>query len=239
MKKLLLMILALMMVCGVCAMAEENPTEISADPESLVFDSFWANEDGEVEIDYEEGGFRICVMLEDGDTCYRWDYNAGYNAENKKLTVGYAAKLHTPIENKDGATGWTVDYEDSDLTNESTFEINGEGKLVWFDAKEDTGKDLAFAKIGRFGGKWISGEYKVEFTWTENHYAVCGDIAGDDETLLMNGFYNAENNTVEAMGTKGDSEENYESVFSFTEDGKLLWQDEKVPGAKDLQFERE
>ena len=45
--------------------------------------------------------------------------------------------------------------------------------------------------------------------------------------------------TVEEMGTKGDSEENYESVFSFTEEGKLLWQDEKVPGAKDLQFERE
>jgi len=239
MKKLLLMILALMMICGVCAMAEENPSEVPANPESLVFDSIWANEDGQVEIDYEEGGFRICVILEIGDNWYRWDYNAGYNAESRKLTVGYAAKLHTSIENRDENTGWTEDYEDNDFTNESTFEINEDGKLVWFDAKEDAGKDMTFEKIGWFGGKWVSGGYAVEFAWTEDHYTVYADIEGDSEILLMNGVYNAENNTVEAMGTKGDSEENYDAVFSFTEDGKLLWQDEKIPGAKDLQLERE
>jgi hypothetical protein len=98
---------------------------------------------------------------------------------------------------------------------------------------------MTFAKIGRFGGTWVNGEYKVEFTRTEDHYTVYCTIAGDSEILLLNGMYNAEKDTVEAMGTKGDSEENYESVFSFTEEGKLLWQDEKVPGAKDLQFERE
>ena len=253
MKKMIALCLVAALLSASYAFAESDSQP--ADPESLKFESKWISDLYTADIWYEEEGFRVSVIWEDLTDRIQWDYNCYYAAETGTLVSVSAIKSHGSLEDIENNTGWVTDYEN--LENDVTFAVNENGNLTWQDPIENAGEGLEFKKIGHFEGTWFCDRAEIEITWADEWYTIFitwANSASEERQWMLNGFYQAEDNTVEGLGMEtlvvydenGNvvsstdvNPEGCKAVFSFNEEGKLLWQDEQVPETEGLQFEKD
>ena len=134
------------------------------------------------------------------------------------------------------------------------------GLLRWQDAREDAGAGIGFEKIGWFEGDFICGDYFMSCMWSDLSgledgesfvgYTLTIDQVSDDSGIYWTYRceYNADDNTLTAIGSKeipaedGEALEivydDGEAVFSFDEEGNILWQDKVEHTGDDLMFMR-
>lgn len=144
MKKLFAIILVLVLALTGVAFAEEEKLPPMPE-EAAVYEGTWACERASIEMTWEEEGFRVFISWgSSAAETSEWEYSCYYNAETNSLEA-MPTGIHT--DNVYGADGEivssTVIYEDG----EATFTLDGEGHLLWHDAKEDAGKDMLFEKV--------------------------------------------------------------------------------------------
>ena len=140
-------------------------------------------------------------------------------------------KIYAPAE-YDG-------FDDEDTV--TVFYINGRGRLRWQDGRENTGADLEFVNIGRFGGDWINDDEGVyaSFDWARGedgfYIVVIQRISPDGKQhalYAMTGLYNEETKKLECDGSVymvgegnqlGEGEE-CDAFFSMMENGHILYE---------------
>ena len=256
MKKICLLLLALVLMLTVAPLALAEETD-AAEPEAVaMYDSEWRSENAWAEVVAEDGGFKIFIVKDtDGQVCC-WQYSALYNGETKRLVSVMNVLKSVVIFTDDGGMeiGDSLYEEEVD----ASFELNEEGRLIWHDGKEDAGKDIAFEKIGWFDGStWACDRASIEMYWEEEGYKVnvsWGSSAWEETEWDYSCYYNPENNTLVSMpfGTRTEYEyddnglvKNWQEVyndgnatFSLDDEGRLIWQDEKEDAGAGMRFER-
>ncbi len=254
-KTLVAVLLALTMLLGCAALAEEQEKDYAElYPESLVFDSRWAADNTILDACCEDGGFRVSITRDDSlEERTIWEYSPLYDRETGTLIASlFGLKTHQYLDMDGEVIRQTVEYEDGS----AVFALNADGSLVWKDEKEDAGKDLVFAKIGRFDGIYVCDRASIELIWNgEGAYSVLiewADSVSECHYWLMNGYYNPETDAIEAMGTEsvaqfGDdgeitdvqevNEEGCSAVFSFDGQGNLLWTGTEGTNTDGMVFE--
>ena len=252
MKKVISILLAVMML-GVIACAA-SADEVSRPEGGNKFESNWAIAGGLVEIDFEEEGYKIGLDIwkPEENMGSVWQYSCIYEAESDSLkSVSSSRTDYTyDIDTNERTYGQPV-YEDFDDENQITeFTIDKDGFLIWKDGREDAGAGLKFMNIGVFDGVWENEAEEVltEVMWNggdenEMYYTVYitrGKTDGERYTnFLMTGDYDPATGKLTVKGictlfTKGadgeytseDDGEEYEAVFSKTEDGRVLFETE-------------
>ena len=248
MKKMISILMAVMLL-GVCVCAAS--AETVPQPEGgKKFENDWAYLGGKVQIDYEEEGYRVRVDIDKPDVKGGtiWEYSCYYHADTDSLVSVSSSRTDYAYDLNTGeAVFASSTYSGLDEEKKNTeFTINGEGKLIWKDGREDAGAGLTFTNIGRFEGVWKNEaeETEVEFTWDgidKFEYTVYIERGKRDaETYavyLMTGDYDPATGKLTAMGTittftknaSGEYEakedgETYDAIFSKTADGKLFYE---------------
>jgi len=239
MKKLISLLLVLCLsIAAAAVFAEESTGNYVADhPEAAPYESVWVAEDGDWRIESfgEDDGVRLMIVHKLGDNKEDiWEYAAAMGQDGTLTTVPFRQHYQ-----KDTATDEYTDYyEDGD----AVFTINEEGKLIWKDLKEDAGKDLAFDKIGSFfGGRWMKGDIEVYFyEWYDAQYDIRLYKRGANNEILkdaiLKGDYNAETNTVTAIG-EFEGEEPFTVTFSYDEKGQILWNENGESTVMELSYQ--
>ena len=250
MKKTLSILLAMMMLFAIAGAAAE---EIPQPEGGKKFESDWAFRGGLAEIYYEEEGYRVTLFIENTENSSgtEWEYSCYYSEEADALISVSSSKTEYTYNEETGDREYKDDtYNDFDDDKTYTeFTVDENGCLNWKDGHENAGADLQFSNIGRFEGLWrnVSEAVEVEFTWNgladEERFEYTVYItSGSDQAdtysqYLMNGEYDPATGKLTANGTctvftkndKGefdsaDDGEEFEAVFSKTEDGKLLYE---------------
>lgn len=246
MKKFVSILMALLVAMSVMAVAVAEEETFTEPEGGRKFSTVWALAGGKVNVDFEEGGYRVSVDLTtDLEHGTLWQYNCYYVEADDTLESIYSSKTPYTLLNGQKELG-EPEYEGMDEEGMSaTFAINN-GVLTWNEPHENSGADLEFRNIGNFEGKWINEaeEVVVEITWMGldedeffyNVYITRGNEQSHTD-FLMNGFYNEETGKLECMGTattftlNADGEydttednENYDAFFSELEDGKILFE---------------
>lgn len=244
MKKLMIVLVILLaMVLGAsCASADD------AD----IFISDWANTENGLKADIEriDGELSVTVETLTGKELFIWQYNATYDEASNTLKATDGKKSSLTWKNGARIVGDAV-YTDGT----AVFSFDDEDQLIWKDEKEDAGKDLPMTDIGSFEGTWLHERTSIQITWSDDHYDVWIDwpeSATEAYNWMLNGVYDAENEALNAYGTKtffvyDDSgevvsadEQNSEVNAEFTkvEEGKINWRDDDE-GIDDMIFELE
>ncbi len=217
MKSMLAALLALTMVLGCAALAEDaEKSYTDLYPESRVFDSQWAAGSFKADLLAEDEGFRVTVIRSDSLTQRTvWDYSAQYNGETRTLEAPlFGCKTRQELSPEGEVLSETVEYEDG----AAVFSLNDAGALVWEDRKEDAGKGLEMGKIGRFEGRYLCDRAVIEILWEDgNAYSVqieWADSAFASHVWMLTGTYDPAADTLRTLGM--------ESVFEYAEDGTFL-----------------
>ncbi len=226
MKKLFAMILALCLLAAAAALAEEDDIGYYPDehPECLPYLSAWVAEDGDwrVEMYGEDGGIKPMIIHRLGDNKEDiWEYAVALNGDKTALTavpLGLHYRQDTVTYNWD-----EIYYEDGD----AVFSLDGDGRLVWNDLKEDAGRGLAFEKIGNFiGGRWMKGDTEVIFyDWYEGEYDIRCFTYENDEIVadaILKGAYDPATDTVTAEGYF-DPDAPITVTFSYDDHNNVVW----------------
>lgn len=244
MKKLFALILALCLsLTALAALAEEEDDEFGYYPddypESKVFMSTWVAKDGEwrIEMYGEDGCIKPYIVHRLGDNKEDiWEYATELDANNSYQLTAVPFGLHYKQDTVSGE--WDVTYyEDGD----ATFILNENGKLVWNDLKEDTGKGLEFDKIGSFfGGHWVKGDIDVLFyDWYEGEYDIrCYQYGENDEILadaILKGTYDPATDTITADGYF-DPDKPITVTFSYDEQSRVVWTEDGVSTPMELSL---
>ncbi len=247
--------LAGLVMLGSCAaLAEDGDKDYSElFPQSMVYDSVWIADGVKLDAVCEDGGFRVSVIRQNLDDRTTWEYSPLYDAEAGTLVdVGSGLKTYEKLDENGEVTETKVEYE----AGSATFTLNENGTLTWNDGMEDAGKGLAFVKFGRFEGRYVCDRASIEILWNyEDAYEVrihWADSAYVDYEWMMTGIYNAEKNTLEALGMETRTEygengdilsvtdvtpEGCEAVFCFNENGNLLWTGTEGVNTDGMEFE--
>ena len=239
MKKLLALVLALCLtVSAVAAFAEEDIADyLDSHPEAAAYVSAWAAEDGDWRIEFynEDGGIKTAVYHRLGDNLEDiWEYSVAMG-EKGTLT---AVPLGLHYKQDTVSDQWDVTYyEDGD----ATFCFDENGNLIWNDLKEDAGKGLVFAKIGRFfGGRYMKGDIEVDFfEWYDDEYDVRLFQRGENGEILkdaiMKGPYDAATDTLTVTG-EFENEDPMTITFSFNESNEVVWTENGESTAMDYSY---
>ncbi len=259
-KRIAILVVLMMAVLCMTAFAEEE-AESTVNPEALsLFSSEWVDGYTSAKIYAEEGQWRVWITGAGGTT--EWDYCCRFDEEQKTLV-----SVDEPINVK---TEITIDEEGSEIgrnevysDGKAVFALDGDGKLIWKDEKEDAGAGFAFEKIGWFQGVWIAGEdlashyelncywdieepaegeiysgYKIEITRDDNGACTCWlySCMYEPETNLLKTLFA----TKEFSGQEGDPfttvYEDGDAEFSFDDDGCIRWNDKIEDAGEGLQF---
>ena len=259
MKKILPVLLALLLASPAlpCALAEEGYEYGKVPEAALKFDSVWVSEDaGRVQTFREDGSLKVMIqrMAEYPDG-FQWEYGTDYDEATGTLRSTYGIKFAIAWD-EDGSGGSEITdtlYEDG----AATFEISGDGKLLWHDAKEDAGKGAAYTKIGRYDGtKWVSGRASIEMYWEEEGYKVFihwGGSASEAAEWSYSCYYDAETDSMSEAGFGLKEEVTYapdgtvsewktvyedgSATFYTDAEGYLIWKDEKEGAGDGMRFE--
>ena len=240
MKKLFALFLVLCLsITAVAAFAQDDTVDyLESHPEAAPYVSVWVAENGAWRIESfdEDGGIRVSVIHRLGNSREDvWEYSAAMNENGTLLAVPLG--LHYQRDTVTNDLHETY-YEDGD----AVFTINEEGKLIWKDLKEDAGKDLAFDKIGSFfGGRWMKGDIEVYFyEWYDAQYDIRLYKRGANNEILkdaiLKGDYNAETNTVTAIG-EFEGEEPFTVTFSYDEKGQIRWNENGESTVMELSYQ--
>ena len=249
MKKLISMLLAVAlavtMMCGAVLAEEENGVP---QPEGgKKFESDWAIRGVVMQINYEEEGYRVYIesAIPEEMRGIVWEYACFYSEEKDALEAVTASKCCYTLD----PVTFEEQYAPSEYEGfveegkDVSFTIDENGKLLWQDGYENQGADLEFLNIGHFEGRWANEaeEVTVDISWNglldEEHFDYTVYIRrGGEQTytlFLMNGTFNPETGKLECLGTATsftdgqaaeDDGESYDAFFSFTGDGKLLFE---------------
>ena len=252
--KALAALLALVLLLGCSALAEEKPDYAELVPESLVFQSDWVAGNFKLDAVAEDGGFRVMIVRSDSLTERTvWEYSPLYSSETASLAdSGFGSKLHETLDLYGEVTDTTVEHEDG----AAVFSLDENGHLVWKDEKEDAGKGLEFVKIGRFSGTYVCDRAQIEIVWdSETQYSVLihwAESATVSHDWMMNAVYNAELDALEAMGMESRTEydangeiisvedvneEGCTALFRFDENGMLRWTGTEGVDSEGMAFE--
>ncbi len=253
MKKTVCALAGLALVGSCAAMAEGEKDYGERVPESLVYESCWAADGMLLEAVSEDDGFRVSITAAgiEGNTV--WEYSPLYNAETGALEAPFfGTKTVETLDLNGDVSAWETVYDDGG----AVFTLDGNGCLKWQDTKEDAGKDLVFKKIGRFAGTYACGRALIGITWDyEDAYDIMiqwGDSASVTYSWNFKGVYDPASDTLEALGmetrTEYDengeivsvedvTEEGCEAVFSFNDDGKLIWSGTEGANTDGMEFE--
>ena len=260
MKKWTALLVALMMT-ALCAVSLAEETGSTVSPEAIaLYSSEWTDGFTSVRIFAEEDHWRVWVVSADGTA--EWDYCCLYDAAEKTL------KADTDLENTKSII--TMDEEGSVTANDvvytdgaAVFSLNGEGKLIWKDEKEDAGAGFAFEKIGWYEGLWVCGEetgsrYELNCYWDveepgdgnvySGYKVEIERYDGEEYThWVYSCFYDAETNTLSSIfGSKEYAEKEGDAIntvyddgeaeFSFDDEGCICWKDKVEDAGNGLQF---
>ena len=255
MKKVIGILLAVMMFfLAACAAADEVPQPEGGKK----FESDWAVPGGIMEVYYEEEGYRVYIQIEQPDALSgsEFEYSCYYQDETDSLLSISSIRNDYTVDPDTGDQIYAQEnaYEGIDEEGKETvFAIDPDGFLTWKDGHDDAGAGLKFVNIGQLQGVWRNEAegVEVEFMWDglydpekfDYTVYIIRETAGTDDyrSYLMTGTYDAAAGKLTASGsgtlfTKNESgefdsvddEENTEAVFSFTEDGKLLYETENI-----------
>ena len=234
MKKMIAMILMLSMLLTCAAFAEEEDY-VPMPEEAAAYEGEWASEQTDIEIFWEEEGFRVSIRRKNNEReSTEWGYSCYYNEESNAL-ISMATVIRTEIVHNeaDDVESFSDVYDDGN----AVFSLDKEGYLIWYDEKEDAGKDLRFKKVDRYSGTWVcdrarmevdleDGGYKVFISWASS----ASEVTEWEYSCVMDYV----NNALEAMpfgirtdlvyGENGDIVstnviyENGEATFSLTDE---------------------
>ena len=142
MKKVLLLMLALVMLTGI-ALAEE---ELPPMPEQAeVFEGVWQCDRATVDICWEEEGFRALITW--GSSAWEqteWQYSCYYHDEDNTLVaVPFGTRTEVVYDDDGGTVSATEIYNDG----EAVFFLDEEGYLIWQDQKDNSGEGMRFKKL--------------------------------------------------------------------------------------------
>ena len=262
MKKWMALLTALVMTVLCAAATAEEKTETAAvNQEALkLFSSEWADGFASIKVYAEEDYWRVYIVNESGST--EWEYSCRFDeAEQALISRDEEANVKTEISIDE--EGSEIDRKDVYSDGKARFSLNGEGKLIWKDEKEDAGAAYAFEKIGWFQGVWIAGE-DIDSRWELYCY---WDVDEPTEAETYSGYkveieryegeaythwtygcnYDPENNTLTSFtGTKEFAEKEGEPISTVYDDGKakffmddegcVRWTDENENAGEGLQF---
>ena len=249
MKKLIGILMAVMMLAAFACAASAD--EVPQPEAGKKFESDWAIPGGFAQIVYEEEGYRITLEKDEADgTGSLWQYNCYYHEDTDSLLSVFSSRTAYTIRQETGDKVYEdAVYEGLDEENQSTeFAIDADGFLTWKDGHDDAGAGLKFTNIGRFDGVWKNEaeEVNVEFLWNGDSedemfytvYILRGNVGAEHyASFLMNGTYDPAAGKLTAYGTctlftrnasgeyeSSDDGEEYDAVFSRTEDGKVFYE---------------
>ena len=108
-------------------------------------DTTWVCDRASIEIAWQDEGYKVFVQW--GSSAWEnteWDYSCYYDAETNTLTaLPFGVKTELTYDDSGNVTKWVDVYTDG----EATFRLDGNGRLLWEDAKEDAGKGMAFEEV--------------------------------------------------------------------------------------------
>ena len=242
MKRIIAVLTALAMLLTLtAALAEEETAPAYEDehPGVLAYSSVWVSEDmstwAEIGCLYD-GMEALLVRMTGEDTFTSWEYLPLFDDETGSLKADNGMKADNTAEGE-MITDSEYAYEDG----VATFSLDEQGHLIWADEKEDAGAGLEFIKIGNFVGDYVCDRASISIRWTGERYAVdveWGDSAEVTYNWVMGGDYSAADDTLPVQGLcqkltflengeidpEADTEEKEVSaVFSFNDDGFLIW----------------
>ncbi len=260
MKKKIAALLVLSMVLLCASVSAENTDRIN-DPVRDRFDSIWRNGFDTVEINCMDGYWDVEVSLE-GDTRI-WHYFCVYSAEQDALVSDSSVESQKIAVTRD-ENGVEIDRTVLSADAKASFSLNEKGKLIWKDEAEDAGAGMEFEKTGWFEGTFVCDNYLLIVNWDVevvedgvfSGYKLVIEQSGEasDITWLYSCGYNPENNTLEAFtackeiqeaGAEAidsvydaviEEEGKYPAVFSWNEEGSLIWTDNLENAGDGLAF---
>lgn len=253
MKKLMSILLAVMLAAAMVftAAAAEEENGVPQPTGGKKFESDWAIRGVLAQINYEEEGYRVHIesSIPDEQRGIVWEYSCLYNEEKDALVAVSASKYGYTVDPVTFEQTFAAhEYEGFvEEGKDVLFTIDENGMLNWQDGYENQGADLEFRNIGAFEGRWANEAegVTVDISWNglldeERFYYTVYIQRGDEQAytlFLMNGTYNTETCKLECSGTATsftlagneyvaaeDDGESYDAFFSFTGDGKLLFE---------------
>ena len=234
------LMVALTMGCA-AALAELDDSVPPSTPEMKAYESIWISDDGETRIwiGRQDEGFQIEAVQKTGEDSFNsWGYLAMFDGESKSIRNAIGTKDSCVY--RDGREEVQENLGDE---FKADFSINENGKLIWKDYQDDAGAGLALTRIGNFAGKYGAERATIDFVWNvhENDYSILvswGQSAWETWDYQMKGTYDPETETVTAKGLKqlltykddgeidttaDPQEAEVDGVFSFDENGGLVW----------------
>ncbi len=249
-KKALTILLALSLLCGI-ALADETDG-------AKKFDNVWvSSEDIRIDVYAEEGGHIIEVQqitnYEEG-TGFIWLIHGTYVPDEDLIRAVSAQKWDAHLQDGELIEGEKLIYEDNE--NTGTFTIDENGKLAWYDSKEDIAAGMEFTAIGRYEGIWPGTNSSAEIMWSDDFYAVYVSVRneqGQMENYMYNAFYNPEDGRLEASGTcdvvtydemnnetgREEINEDVEAVLYIDDNQDLVWENKAPRGVKTMTFQNQ
>ena len=148
MKKLFALMMAVALLMSCCAaMAEEGTDSVPMPEEAAAFEGIWACDRVNLEMTWEEEGFRVMITWGSSATeSTMWEYNCFYNENDHSVAsvLNNGIKTDMVFDENGELKSSTPVYEDG----EAVFTLDEDNHLIWKDAKEDAGKDLHFEYVG-------------------------------------------------------------------------------------------
>lgn len=106
------------------------------------FEGVWVCGRASMEVVFEEEGYKVFISWSSSAAEHtEWEYSCHLNAETNTLeSMPFGTRTDIVFGDDGEIAASKVIYEDG----EATFTLDEEGHLLWHDAKEDAGKDMAF-----------------------------------------------------------------------------------------------
>ena len=142
MKKVLLIVLALVMLISIVSAEEEF---LPVPEPAKAFEGVWQCDRATIELYWEEEGFRALITW--GSSAWEhteWQYSCYYHEEDNTL-VAVPFGIRTDIVY--GDDGELVSATDIYDDGEAVFSLDADGYLIWQDMKENAGDGMRFVKL--------------------------------------------------------------------------------------------
>ncbi|MBR5751672.1 MAG: hypothetical protein IKX84_04700 [Clostridia bacterium] len=141
MKKVLLIVLALMLACAVSAEGVAVPEGAEA------FRGDWQADGTFILMDPEEEHFRVLIIKNSEDGQSEWEYSCLYDEETGTLvSLPFGVRREVMFDENGEFVSSDEIYEDG----RATFLLDGEGRVRWLDEKDDAGRGLLFERLPEF-----------------------------------------------------------------------------------------
>lgn len=122
---------------------DENEKPMPA--EAAAFDGVWQCGRVVIAMYWEEEGFKVLIAW--GSSAWEqseWEYSCYYHSEdNTVVSVPFGTRKEVVFNDSGEIVSMTEKYNDG----KAVFSLDGEGKLIWQDQKENAGEGMRFEKI--------------------------------------------------------------------------------------------